>query len=148
MDDTRNFCARAAANFLLRGGLDLGLFAARAGACLGGIGLRPDWRARTFAIGYWLRRSAVGEGYMGEAVRMLARLAFETLRANRLEIRYNARNNRSRHVPERLGFPLEARLHNDALDPAGRPRATLVFAIIPEDYARLSPGWPGEVFCS
>ncbi len=143
--DTRDFCTRAAAGWLLRSSLDLGIFAARDGAYLGGTGIpRLDWRARTFEIGYWLRGAATGQGYVGEAVRMLARLAFEELGANRLEIRCDARNDRSKHVPERLGFPLEARLRNDALDPAGQPRDTLVFAIIPEDYARLSPRWPQD----
>ena len=140
--DTRDFCVRAAAGWLLRSSLDLGIFDARDGSYLGGTGIpRLDWRARTFELGYWLRATATGKGYVGEAVRLLARLAFEGLGANRLEIRCDARNERSRHVPERLGFPLEARLRNDALDPSGQSRDTLVFAIIPEDYARLSPGW-------
>lgn len=145
VSDTRDFCTRAAAGWLLRSSLDLGIFAARDGAYLGGTGIpRLDWRARTFEIGYWLRGTATGKGYVSEAVRMLARLAFEELGANRLEIRCDARNERSLHVPERLGFPREARLRNDALDPTGQPRDTLVFAIIPEDYARLSPGWPQD----
>ena len=115
------------------------------GLYLGGTGIpRLDWRARTFEVGYWLRGAATGKGYVGEAVRLLARFAFEELVANRLEIRCDALNERSKHVPERLGFPLEARLRNDALDPAGQPRDTLVFALIPEDYARLSPGWPQD----
>jgi RimJ/RimL family protein N-acetyltransferase len=142
--DTRDFCTRAAAGYLLRNNLDLGIFDARDGAYLGGIGLRPDWRARVFEIGYWVRGAATGHGYVSEAVRLLARLTFEALGANRLMIRCDARNERSRHVPERLGFPLEARLRNDGLDPAGQPRDTLVFAIIPEDYARLSSGWPQD----
>ena len=144
-DDTRDFCTRAAAGWLLRSSLDLGIFAARDGMYLGGTGIpRLDWRARTFEVGYWLRGAATGKGYVGEAVRLLARFAFEELVANRLEIRCDALNERSKHVPERLGFPLEARLRNDALDPAGQPRDTLVFALIPEDYARLSPGWPQD----
>jgi RimJ/RimL family protein N-acetyltransferase len=143
--DTRDFCTRAAAGWLLRSSLDLGIFDARDGAYLGGTGIpRLDWRARTFEVGYWLRATATGKGYVSEAVCLLARLAFEDLGAKRLEIRCDARNERSRHVPERLGFPLEARLRNDALDPAGQSRDTLVFAIIPEDYARLSPGWPQD----
>ncbi len=144
VDDTRDFCTRAAAGYLLRSNLDLAIFDVRDEAYLGGVGLRPDWLARTFEIGYWLRGTATGHGYVSEAVRLLARLTFEELGAQRLEIRCDARNARSKHVPERLGFPLEARLRNDALDPAGQPRDTLVFAIIPEDYARLSPGWPQD----
>lgn len=143
--DTRDFCTRAAAGWLLRGRLDLGIFDARDGGYLGGTGIpRPDWQARTFEIGYWLRRAATGRGYISEAVRILARLAFDELGANRLEIRCDARNERSRHVAERLGFQLEGRLRNDSLDPTGQPRDTLVFALIPEDYARLSRRWPTD----
>jgi len=57
VDNTRDFCMRAAAGYLLRSNLDLAIFDVRDGAYLGGIGLCPDWQARTFEIGYWLRRS-------------------------------------------------------------------------------------------
>jgi RimJ/RimL family protein N-acetyltransferase len=141
-DDTRDFCLRSLANWINRTTLEAGIFDARDGRPLGATGFpRLDWHARTFEVGYWLRRSAVGQGYVREAVQLLVRFAFEGLAANRLEIRCDARNERSRHVPERLGFTLEGRLRNDALDPAGATRDTLVFALIPEDYARLRREW-------
>ncbi len=144
-DDTRDFCLRSLANWIKRTTLEAGIFDARDGRPLGATGFpRLDWQARTFEIGYWLRRSAVGQGYVGEAVQLLARFAFEDLAANRLEIRCDARNERSRHVPERLGFSLEGRLRNDTLDPTGVPRDTLIFALIPEDYVRVRRGWRTE----
>mgnify|MGYP001122160308 CR=1 FL=1 len=140
--DSRDFCVRAAANWLTRSSLDLGIFAAGDGAYLGGTGFpRLAWEVPAFEIGYWIRRTAEGRGYVGEAVRLLAQLAFEQLGAQRLEIRCDARNDRSRAVAERLGFLPEARLRNDALGTDGRPRDTLVFALIPEDYARVRRAW-------
>lgn len=145
-DDGRDFCARAASSWLTRTSLDLGIFDARDGRYLGGTGYpRLDWAIRSFEIGYWIRSSAEGHGYVREAVQALTRLAFEELGANRVEIRCDARNTRSSNVAERLDFVREARLRNESLDPAGRLRDSLVFALIPEDYARVKrEWWPGE----
>jgi RimJ/RimL family protein N-acetyltransferase len=105
-DDSRDFCIRSAANWLARTTLEVGIFDARDGRFLGASGFpRLDWRARIFETGYWLRRSAEGHGYVSEAVQLLARLAFERLSANRLEIRCDARNNRSRAVPSASASP-------------------------------------------
>lgn len=142
VEDTRDFCARAAANWLTREDLTIAIFAAGDGRFLGGTGLhRISWRDGTFEIGYWLRKSAEGRGYMREAVRTLTACAFEQLGARRVAITCDERNARSRRVAERLGFVPEGRLRNTILDPYGRPRNTLVFALIPEDYARVRAGW-------
>lgn len=140
--DTRDFCLRSLANWIARTTLEVGVFDARDGRPLGATGFpRLDWTARTFEIGYWLRRSATGHGYISEAVRVLTQFAFEDLAANRVAIRCDARNERSRHVPERLGFTREGCLRNDTLDPTGIPRNTLVFALIPADYQRARAAW-------
>ncbi len=140
--DARDFCLRSLANWQNRTTLEAGLFDLHDGRPLGAAGFpRLNWQARTFEIGYWLRDSAVGQGYIHEAVAALCRLAFTELAANRVEIRCDARNTRSRHVPERLGFVREGRLRNEALDPFGQPRDTLVYALIPADYRREHAGW-------
>jgi len=100
-----------------------------AGRLLGGTGLhRIDWALRKFEIGYWLRPDAAGQGHVGEAVRLLAALAFDTLAARRVEIRCDVRNAKSRAVAERGGFALEGVLRCDALDVDGAPRDTAVYA--------------------
>lgn len=143
--DTRDFCVRCATGWHARTTLDVGLFDAQTGGFLGATGLpRFNWDARTFEVGYWLRRTAWGHGYAGEAVQLLARLVFEDLAGVRLELRCDARNDRSRHLAERLGFHLEGRLRNESRDPRGHLRDTLVFALIPEDYARLRPRWQAK----
>jgi RimJ/RimL family protein N-acetyltransferase len=125
------------ARWALREDLMVGIFEGESGRHLGGSGLhRIDWRIRKFEIGYWLRDSAVGHGYVTETVRVLARFAFDRLAAERVEIRMDARNLRSRAVPERLGFVYEGCLRRALPDVGGQPRDVDVFALIREDFER------------
>lgn len=96
---------------------------------LGGAGLHHiDWEVRRFEIGYWIRSSAEGRGYVTETVLALTRMAFEQLRARRVEIRMDDINLRSRTVAERCGFELEGILRKDSLTPTGEPRSTCVYS--------------------
>ena len=69
-----------------------------------------------------------------EAVRLLANYAFDTLKANRLEIRCDELNVRSAAIPQRLGFVQEGRLRNNAVATDGRLRTMLVFSLIPGEW--------------
>lgn len=71
-----------------------------------------DWRIPKGEIGYWLSSSQTGLGYMREAVSAVVDTA-EGAGFRRLEIRCDARNIRSAHVAERLGFTRDALLRND-----------------------------------
>jgi RimJ/RimL family protein N-acetyltransferase len=138
LDHARAYIAGAAHDWQRRRDLFFGLFDA-AGRYLGNAGLHNvDWSLRSFEIGYWLRDDAVGHGYAQEAVRRLTRFAFDDLAANRVEIRCDPRNARSRRVADRLGFVYEGCLRNSRQDPAGRPRDTVVYALVPEDWKVLS----------
>src|SRR5262249_23649796 len=88
-----------------------------------------------FEIGYWVRRTREGQGYVSEAVRGLARFALRTLGAQRVEIHCSHRNERSQRVAERCGFTLDARLRNQAREPDGTLRDTLVYSLVPDDAA-------------
>ena len=79
---------------------------------------------------------------MGEAVQLLTRMAFDTLAANRVEIRMDVRNERSRHIPERLGYVWEGTLRNSMPDMEGKPRDVHIYALIPHEYRRLP--WAGS----
>jgi RimJ/RimL family protein N-acetyltransferase len=69
-------------------------------------------------------------------------VGFEQLGANRIEIRCDARNSRSRRVAERAGYRLEAELKNDIRAPDGLLRNTLIYALFPDEY-RGSPVYFG-----
>jgi RimJ/RimL family protein N-acetyltransferase len=137
-EDTRHFTARAEAQWVLRESLQMVILDRASGRLLGGTGIpRLDWKVRSFEIGYWLRTSAEGHGFMREAVQLLTRMAFEDLGANRIEIYADPRNTRSCNVPLRLGFKLEGTLRNSALDGYGLPSDRHVFALTPQDYRQL-----------
>lgn len=93
-----------------------------------------NWDVPKFEIGYWCRTTSQGHGYVTEAVRALTRIGFDDLGANRVEIRCDARNERSRKVAELAGYRLEAELHNDQRAPDGVLRNTLIFALLPDEY--------------
>ncbi len=110
---------------------------------LGAISLMPhQWAVPSFEIGYWLRSSAEGQGYMSEAVRLLVTYCFETLEAQRLLIRCDVRNARSRAIPERLGFTLEGTLRNDHRGTDGTLRDMQYWTMIPDEYARSAENAP------
>jgi ribosomal-protein-serine acetyltransferase len=129
LEESEESVHRARLRFLARRDLRLHIFHKHSGVLLGASGLhRIDWALRRFEIGYWLRTSQTGRGYMSEAVAGITDLAAGELAANRVEIRCDARNTRSRRIPERLGFRLEGVLRSEALDPDGRPADEMVFA--------------------
>ncbi|MGE5376481.1 MAG: GNAT family N-acetyltransferase [Bacteroidota bacterium] len=97
-------------------------------------GIHPlNWDVPKFEIGYWCRTSMQGKGYVTEVVRELTTAAFRDLTANRVEIRCDSRNYRSRRVAERAGFRLEAEIRWDDRANDGSLRDTLVYVLLAED---------------
>lgn len=141
-EDTLEYVRRTQARWITREELGMGIFARDDGAVIGGTGLHVHgWDIPCFEIGYWVRRSLEGHGYITEAVRLLAVCAFEQLHAQRLAINCDARNLRSKAIPERLGFVYEGCLRHEGLDTAGQPFDLLVYAMIPDDYERARAAW-------
>lgn len=135
VDDTEQHMRTARARFLTRDDLPM-LMVARDGTVIGSTGLhRMDWAVPRFEIGYWVRRTHEGQGYVSEAVRGLTRFALGMLGAQRVEIHCSHRNERSQRVAERCGFALDARLRNHAREPDGALRDTLVYSLVPDDAA-------------
>lgn len=129
VEDSEEIVRRQAARFMLREDLQLLLFDKASGRLVGSSGLhRIDWAVRRFEIGYWLRDSCVGKGYASEAVNGITDFAYRYLQANRIEIRCDRRNERSRKVAERCGFYLEATLRNQGIDTEGNVSDTLLFS--------------------
>ena len=134
-DDGVDYCIRMAAAWLRRDSLNVGIFDTATGRYLGNTGFHTvKWRLRAMEIGYWLRSSAVGKGYMTEAVALLLPLAFDHLTARRVTILCDATNHRSRAIPERLGFTLEGIHRKDSVTPSGDVRDTMVWAMTDDDW--------------
>lgn len=123
---------RGYSRFINREDLWLLLFLKDSNICIGGSGLHDiDWDVPRFEIGYWLRTSYSGQGYMTEAVEAISQFAFETLNAKRVEIHCDSLNERSAAVARRLNFTHEATLRQEARHHStGKLRDTLIFAKI------------------
>ena len=132
VEDTETVYRRGASEWLTRTNLPLLLFRKSDGLFLGGSGLhRMNWAVPSFEIGYWLRTSMTGQGYMTEAVIALTQFSMEVLGANRMEIRCDARNERSAAVARRSGYTLESHMHHNDRDVNGELCDTLFFVKFP-----------------
>lgn len=134
VEESRDWIIQQEAQWLLRESMNASVWENATQRFIGGIGLHiQDWKARSFEIGYWLRPSAAGHGYMTEAAQLLTDYAFEHLAANRVQIRCDARNVRSAAIPRRLGFVQEALLRDDFISADGYLASTLLFSMIRSD---------------
>jgi RimJ/RimL family protein N-acetyltransferase len=145
VDESEAHCRRQQGRFILREDFVLLIFMRRAdggeGELVGGTGLhRIDWALRRFEIGYWRKTGCAGQGLLTEAVRAVARLAFDALGARRVEIRMDDNNAPSWRLAERAGFTLEAILRFDATTPQGEPRSTRVYARVRGAEEPMGPG--------
>lgn len=66
-----------------------------------------DWANSKTSIGYWLSNKYQGNGIMTEAVKSLINIAFTEYKLNRVEIQCGVKNEKSKGIPERLGFKQE-----------------------------------------
>ncbi|WP_028560558.1 GNAT family N-acetyltransferase [Paenibacillus pinihumi] len=129
VDESEANIRHARLEFLSRRDLRLLIFLKESGEFVGSSGLhRIDWQVRKFEIGYWARTPFAGKGYVTEAVEAITNYAITELRANRIFIRCDSRNTRSRNVAERSGYTFEGKFRNDACDVNGELRDTLVFS--------------------
>lgn len=78
------------------------------GQLAGTIGYHDiDWKDRKVEIGYWLGAEFQGKGLMTKACITLISYSFEHWHLNKVEIHCATGNQRSRAIPERLGFAIE-----------------------------------------
>lgn len=90
------------------------IFETATGNLLGGVTLGNIRHgvARTGHIGYWLGEKYAGHGYMVDALELLARHAFDTMRLHRIEAACIPGNKRSVRVLEKAGFTREGLLRS------------------------------------
>ena len=68
---------------------------------------QANWTIPQFGISYFIRKSERAKGYASEAAHAMTALAFQTLKAKKVEIYCDAENIASTKVPLKLGFKLE-----------------------------------------
>lgn len=93
----------------------------------------PKWTVPSFEIGYWVRTSMTGQGYMTEALNGITEYAFKHLKARRLYLHIDIRNLASIKVAERCGYVREGILRNERRDNAGRLCDMVLLARIIEE---------------
>lgn len=142
VEDSRDYIRQCQSRFLLRTDFPMAMFRRTDGRYLGGTGVHiRDLRVPSFEIGYWVRVSEEAKGYVSEAVRLLTTCAFDTLEAERVMIRCDARNERSRRVAEGQGYVFEGRQRNAERDSAGELIDMLIYSMIRADFTQARLRW-------
>ena len=112
----------------------------RSGRHVGSAGLNQFDRANNAAnLGYWVRQSSQRRGFAVEAVRRVARFAFEVAQFQRVEIVAAEGNAASRRVALRVGATFECVARNRLLL-HGVPTAAAVYSLVPGDLGRAEFG--------
>ncbi|MBS4537281.1 GNAT family N-acetyltransferase [Clostridium sp. D2Q-11] len=102
-EDTKKFIEITMKQFASNEGFQAGIW--YKGEIAGVIGYhKVDWSNKSTSIGYWLGEKYVGKGIMTKACRAFIDYALIDLNLNRVEIRCAEYNQKSRAIPERLGF--------------------------------------------
>jgi ribosomal-protein-serine acetyltransferase len=96
-----------------------------------------DWMNRATSLGYWLAEAAQGRGAMTEAVSSLVDHALRGWHLNRVEIRADVTNLRSRALAERLGFREEGILRQ-AMWLGERYHDHVVYSMLTADWPAAS----------
>lgn len=136
-DDTLAFIRYAIAHWYLRNEINIGMFEKESGRHLGGIGYpRLNWERGHFEIGYWLRSSAVGQGFVTEGTQCLIDSCFRDLEATRVIIQCAAPNRRSASVAERCGLTLEGCLRLATQHYGHGPCDLLSYSILRSEWER------------
>jgi ribosomal-protein-serine acetyltransferase len=131
---TREFVAESEAQEAREDGFQAALV--RDGVVAGIAGYHGiDRLNRSTSIGYWLASPHQGEGVMTAAVRALVDHAFEAWRVNRVVIEAALGNQRSRAIPERLGFTQEGVLRESELV-GGRFLDAALYSVLASEWRR------------
>jgi RimJ/RimL family protein N-acetyltransferase len=129
VEDSESYVRQASAEFMLRKDLPFLIFDRTEKKLLGATGFNEiRWELPAMEIGYWIRNSMQGHGYVTEAVTALSWYAFKELQVVRLGIRCDEENLRSRRVAERVGFSIEGTMKFDKKWYDGSLRNTVLYA--------------------
>ncbi|WP_449620475.1 GNAT family N-acetyltransferase [Robertmurraya sp. Marseille-Q9965] len=94
-----------------------------------------NWYNRQTQLGYFLSQSAQGYGIMTRSVQSIIHYAFRNLELHRIEIRCGEKNQKSRAIPERLGFTYEGCLR-DGEYLHGRFHHIFVYSMLSHEWNR------------
>lgn len=139
LSESENYAREAARMFLNRDEINYLIFRRSDNLVVGAMGVHHiAWDVPRFELGYWGRTRTNGHGYISEAARAVTKFVFETLGAERVEIRCDARNVRSAALASRVGYNLEARLRRDSRANDDSLRDTLIYVLLRDEYEQMA----------
>ncbi|MEO8416883.1 MAG: GNAT family protein, partial [Ginsengibacter sp.] len=127
---------------LFRGQFDLGqdyvfgIFDKTENELIGSTGLHTRAGEDAREIGYWIHVKYINKGFAKEAVSALTRVGFEVEQLSRIEIRCDPQNIRSKNIPEKLGYQLQASLKNDTSLPTAHDTDVMVWTMFKSGYEK------------
>jgi len=78
-------------------------------------------------IGYWLKKSARGQGIVNKLIPVIEKIAFSQEWCHKIQLHCDAENIASKKIAEKNGYQLEGVVHQDAKWPDGSLRDKLYF---------------------
>ena len=138
VEDAEAYVRNMAGRWITRESLIMGIFSKDEKTLYGGTGFHGfDWKVPSVEIGWFLRKSARGQGIGSGAVRLCCKLAFDHIGANRVWGTVDVLNDRSWRLFERVGFTREAHLRGNSRDHHGTVRDTFMYATLAREWAAL-----------
>lgn len=133
VSDIEVFINRSICQYAEEGTITAGIF--DRGSLVGVISLTvrdPERRE----IGYWLDKAHQGRGIMTTACKALIDYAFSNTTAQRIDIRVEPANGRSRSIPERLGFTCESVFNEPVLHANELGRVLVTYVMLKSEWLR------------
>lgn len=133
LDDSEEVVRREAAHWILKPKDDpelmLFILDKKTNDLVGATGLHNiDWDVPCVETGYWVRKKYSGQGFITEAVNAITQYAFKILHVKRIAITCDVDNERSKKIPERLGYSLESIMKANRIKPvSGEVSDTVVY---------------------
>jgi RimJ/RimL family protein N-acetyltransferase len=109
---TEEECRTLHAKFILREDIRYVIIEKHSQTIIGRCAYAPpqtNWMIPKFGISYFISKSFRNKGYGSEATNILTRLAFQQLKARRVEIKVDPDNIASLKIPEKLNYTLESK---------------------------------------
>jgi len=135
--DKINIIRKFRADFDLDNQYIYGIFTPDHKKLIGVVGLMPMIGENALEIGYWLGKEYTKKGYMSEAVKAVLKVGFELLELTRIEIHCDLLNERSKKVPEKLGFTHEATIRVNELDENNEHKKHMIFVLFKDEYEKM-----------
>lgn len=96
---------------------------------------RIDWKEKVIEIGWtWIGADFIGAGINKQMKFLMLRHAFETMGIERLELRTDENNLRSRRAMEKVGAQHDGTLRSDRYKPDGDRRDSVVYSILKSEW--------------